>query len=30
MHLISHQNLRRVSLGLCVVAGSAAIASYWF
>lgn len=29
MHRISHQNLRRVSLVLCVVAGSAAIASYW-
>lgn len=29
MHRISHQNLRRVSLGLCAVAGLAAIASYW-
>ena len=29
MHRISHQNLRRFSLGLCVIAGSAAIASYW-
>jgi uncharacterized membrane protein YfcA len=29
MHRISHENLRRVSLGLCVVAGLAAIASYW-
>ena len=29
MHRISHQNLRRVSLGLCAIAGSAAIASYW-
>ena len=30
MHRISHQNLRRVSLALCMIAGSAAIASYWF
>lgn len=29
MHRISHQNLRRFSLGLCAIAGSAAIASYW-
>lgn len=29
MHRISHENLRRVSLGLCAVAGSAAIGSYW-
>jgi uncharacterized protein len=29
MHRISHENLRRVSLGLCVIAGLAAIASYW-
>ena len=29
MHCISHENLRRVSLGLCVIAGLAAIASYW-
>ncbi len=29
MHRISHQNLRRFSLTLCVIAGSAAIASYW-
>ena len=27
--LISHDNLRRFSLGLCVFAGSGAIASYW-
>jgi len=30
LHLISHQNLRRFSLLLCAVAGSVAIASYWF
>ncbi len=30
LHLISHQNLRRASLLLCVVAGSMAVASYWF
>ena len=30
MHRISHKNLRRVSLGFCVLAGSAAIVSYWF
>ncbi len=30
LHLISHQNLRRVSLFLCIVAGSTAVASYWF
>ena len=29
LHLISHQNLRRGSLFLCAVAGSAAIVSYW-
>jgi len=29
LHLISHQNLRRVSLGLCTAAGSTAILSYW-
>jgi uncharacterized protein len=29
MHRLSHQNLRRFSLGLCAIAGSAAIASYW-
>lgn len=29
MHRISHQNLRRFSLGLCAVAGSAAMLSYW-
>ncbi len=30
MDTISHQNLRRVSLALCAIAGSAAIVSYWF
>lgn len=30
LHLISHQNLRRASLLLCVLAGSIAVASYWF
>jgi uncharacterized membrane protein YfcA len=30
LHLISHQNLRRGSLLLCLVAGSSAVASYWF
>lgn len=29
MHRISHQNLRRFSLVLCAIAGSAAIISYW-
>jgi uncharacterized protein len=29
IHLISHQNLRRFSLFLCALAGSAAIGSYW-
>ncbi len=29
MHRISHQNLRRISLILCAVAGSGAILSYW-
>jgi len=29
MHRISHENLRRVSLALCVIAGLAAIVSYW-
>lgn len=29
MHRISHENLRRFSLVLCVIAGLAAIASYW-
>lgn len=29
LHRISHQNLRRASLGLCAVAGSAAVLSYW-
>jgi uncharacterized protein len=29
MHRISHENLRRFSLGLCAIAGLAAIASYW-
>jgi len=29
MGRISHENLRRASLGLCVIAGLAAIASYW-
>ena len=29
LHLISHQNLRRTSLFLCAVAGSAAIVSYF-
>ncbi len=29
LHLISHQNLRRASLLLCMVAGSTAVASYW-
>lgn len=29
LHLISHENLRRFSLGLCVLAGLAAILSYW-
>lgn len=30
LHLISHQNLRRASLLLCALAGSLAVASYWF
>ncbi|MCY4357496.1 MAG: sulfite exporter TauE/SafE family protein [Gammaproteobacteria bacterium] len=29
LHLISHQNLRRASLSLCAVAGTAAVVSYW-
>jgi hypothetical protein len=29
LHLISHDNLRRFSLGLCVLAGLAAMLSYW-
>ncbi len=29
LHLVSHQTLRSCSLVLCVIAGSAAIASYW-
>ena len=29
MHRISHQNLRRASLGLCALTGLVAIASYW-
>jgi hypothetical protein len=29
LHLISQQNLRRFSLGLCALAGAAAILSYW-
>lgn len=29
IHRISHQNLRRFSLALCAIAGSATIASYW-
>lgn len=29
MHRISHENLRRFSLGLCAVAGTAAVVSYW-
>ena len=29
LHLISQQNLRRASLLLCAVAGTAAVASYW-
>lgn len=29
LHLISHDNLRRLSLILCLVAGCAAIVSYW-
>lgn len=29
LHLISHENLRKVSLVLCLAAGSVAIASYW-
>lgn len=30
MHRISQQNLRRASLGLCTLAGMAAIVPYWF
>ena len=29
LHLISHQNLRRVSLGLCAISGTVATISYW-
>lgn len=29
LHLISHENLRRFSLSLCAIAGSAAVISYW-
>ena len=30
LHRISHQNLRHFSLLICAIAGSAAVASYWF
>lgn len=29
MHLLSHENLRRISLSLCALAGCVAIGSYW-